>query len=161
VIEKLAVLCAGNICRSPMAFGLLGAEPALTGIGLSSAGLMAEVGAPPSTEAIRLLASRGIDIGSHRARQATAELLGSQDLILVMEHWQRAWIGSRWPFLIGRVFLVGHWGGYEIADPYGGSARDYERALGGIEQGIREWVPRLTLPGARAASRPGDRSETD
>jgi protein-tyrosine phosphatase len=153
MIEKLAVLCAGNICRSPMAFGLLGARPELAGLELSSAGLMAEVGAPPAPEAIRLLASRGIDIRNHRARQATVELLRNQDLILVMEHWQRAWIGGRWPSLIGRVFLVGHWGGYEIADPYGRSLEGYEHALEGIEQGIREWVPRLMKSGSPARSR--------
>ncbi len=143
MIEKLAVLCAGNICRSPMAFGLLGSRPELAGTGLSSAGLMAEVGASPSPEAIRLLASRGIDIRSHRARQATAGLLRAQDLIFVMEHWQREWIGARWPFLIGRVYLIGHWGGYEIDDPYGRPVRDYERALARIEQGIGDWLPHL------------------
>ncbi len=146
MIGKLAVLCAGNICRSPMAFGLLRAEPALVeaGVGLSSAGLMAEVGTPPVPEAIRLLQARGLDIRDHRARQATDELLRSHDLILVMEHWQREWIGARWPFLMGRVFLLGHWGGYEIADPYGSPAPSFERALDGIERGIRDWLPHLT-----------------
>lgn len=110
---------------------------------VSSAGLMAETGSPPVSEAVLLLQERGIDISIHRARQATETLFREQDLILVMETWQKSWVARRWPHLAGRVYLLGHWGGFEIGDPYGGGMSVFRDALEAIERGIETWKPYL------------------
>ncbi|MHB1764990.1 MAG: low molecular weight protein-tyrosine-phosphatase [Gammaproteobacteria bacterium] len=160
IIERLTVLCAGNICRSPMAWGLFRADPDLArlGIAVASAGLMAEVGSPPAALAVRVLAERGIDIRAHRAQQVTEAGLREADCILVMESWQRKWIGQRWPALTGRVFLLGHWGNFEIADPYDREIAVFRATCAEIERGVREWVPHLVHA---HANRPGTEIPAD
>lgn len=141
-----------------MAWGLLCADPELVrlGIGIESAGLMAETGSPPVTQAVCSLAERGLDIRMHRARQATYAGLREAELILVMEKWQKRWIGERWPELAGRVFLLGHWDGFEIADPYGSRIEVFRATLTEIERGTRAWVSHLVRM-HRPANRVDDR----
>ena len=128
-----------------MAWGLLRADPvcARLGITIESMGIRAETGSPPVAQAVEVLAERGIDIRMHRARQATDPALRKAELILVMEKWQQGWIRARWPELTGRVFLLGHWGGYEIADPYGSKPETFRKTLVEIERGTRDWLTRI------------------
>ena len=87
-------VCFGNICRSPMAEGIArdivarrypGAQSLVR---VSSAGVGAQDGNPPTPEAVEAMAERGIDISSHRARKVTAEILAAADLVLAMEQRQ-------------------------------------------------------------------------
>lgn len=56
---------------------------------------------------------------NHRARQLDSELGQHADLILVMEDTHRRNIGQRWPLLLGKTFLIGHFErGKQIIDPY-------------------------------------------
>ena len=86
MIDRILVVCIGNICRSPMAEGLLRLRLAgRTGVTVGSAGIAARVGEPADPMAQGLMRERGIDIAGHRARQLTPELAGAHDLVLVME----------------------------------------------------------------------------
>src|SRR6266542_2985353 len=78
MFENVLIVCVGNICRSPMAEGLLRAR--FVGhrrARIESAGLAALEGRPADPIAVELLAERGIDISAHRARQLTPELLAA------------------------------------------------------------------------------------
>ena len=66
-MKKILFVCTANICRSPMAQGLL--EHALPQAQVRSAGLGALVGMPADAAAVRLMQERGIDISAHRATQ--------------------------------------------------------------------------------------------
>ncbi|MEI8313054.1 MAG: glycine hydroxymethyltransferase, partial [Verrucomicrobiota bacterium] len=69
-------VCTGNICRSPMAEGLFRKLTAgLKGITTESAGLSAASGAPPSTDAVRVLAEKEVDISKLRSQPVTEKLL--------------------------------------------------------------------------------------
>jgi protein-tyrosine phosphatase len=77
------LLCTGNVCRSPMAEGLLKHRLAGTDVRVRSAGLL-DSGRPASDHGIAILRDRGIDISPHRSEQVTAELVASSDLVLCM-----------------------------------------------------------------------------
>src|SRR4029079_19444177 len=81
---KIAFVCTGNTCRSPMAEALareLLAKRLQTSIGkvgdfgfvIQSMGVAASPGAPAAKLAIDVLSEDGIDLGDHRARTATLE----------------------------------------------------------------------------------------
>lgn len=145
MIERITVLCTGNICRSPMAAALLthGLKARGATARVASAGLGAMLGHGADAHAIRLLAARGLDISDHRAAQfAITDGLAS-DLILVMDTEQRQRVESRWPLLQGRVYTLGHWSDEEVADPYRRGEAAFADALEKIDRGTELWLARL------------------
>lgn len=82
---EILVVCTGNICRSPMAVGLLRQDLADRGLDVDvrSAGLLTE-GRPASAHAIDVLGARGIDLRSHTSRRIVREDVAGADLILAM-----------------------------------------------------------------------------
>ena len=83
MLNRVLVVCVGNICRSPMAEAMLrarlGRRPRFE---VSSAGVGALVGHPADPFAMELMRERGLDIAAHRARQVTPELVAAHDLVL-------------------------------------------------------------------------------
>lgn len=140
MFKNLLLVCVGNICRSPTAEIL--ARHALQGrdgVQVASAGLHALAGHAIDPMAAALLRERGHDPLIHRARQATASLLGDADLILVMERAHVAQIAREWPQVSGKTFLLGRWDNSEVPDPYRQGRIAFEHAYGLIEQGISRW----------------------
>lgn len=81
------MVCTGNICRSPMAEGLLRrrlAERDCTDVEVISAGTWAYEGNPASEGARGVFRARGWDLQPHRARELTADLLREADLVVGM-----------------------------------------------------------------------------
>ena len=101
----LVFVCTGNICRSPMAEGIMkdcildeiesGGAP--LPIMVSSAGTSAVEGFPASEYAIQAASQHGIDIGSHRSTQLSDSIVEKADLILTMEPGHTAIIRQYWP----------------------------------------------------------------
>ena len=95
------------------------------------------------------MAERGLDISGHRARQLTPELIRSFELILVMEKDQQRAVEVILPSARGRVQCIGHWGGFDVQDPYRQGRPAFERSLALIERGLgdleRAFWPAATL----------------
>ncbi len=144
--QSALVVCIGNICRSPMAEGILRAHAESTGKScrIESAGIAAVVGAPADPLAVELMQQRDIDISSHRGRQITYDILRQFDLILVMEQRHRLHIEQLTPVTKGRVFTLGHWDGFDVQDPYGHPLKAFEDALRRIDQGVISWQKYLS-----------------
>lgn len=141
MIRTVLVTCTGNVCRSPMAEGLL--RQALPSVTVESAGLAAMVGCPADSIAVELMASRGVDISRHRARQFDDGLASGADLIFVMDIDQKHDIQLRYPEVSGKVFRLGERGGFDIPDPYLKPRHDLENALDLIQLGINAWLPHI------------------
>ena len=85
---KVLFVCLGNICRSPLAQGLLEKEVAARGLDWSvdSAGTAGyHSGSPPDPRSVAVAAKYGLDISRQRSRKVTAADLDSYDLILGLD----------------------------------------------------------------------------
>lgn len=141
MIKRILILCIGNICRSPMAEGLL--KQALPGYEVSSAGLGALIGQPADPHAIVLMQQQGIDISAHRARQVESWMVAAADLVLVMDMEQKDHMVMQYPLYRGKTFRLGEIGKYDIADPYRQGLETFREAAGLIEQGVAGWTERV------------------
>ena len=145
------VVCTGNICRSPVAEGLLrGALPSnlKARVEVRSAGTYAMHGNAATPEAIAAAAHCGADIGSHRARLLNKEMILGADLILAMEEHHLKTIRSAFLFKRTPVRLLGSFdprrGPEEIDDPYGEPQEAYMRAARRILTCLPEVVAEIT-----------------
>ncbi len=134
-VKHLLLVCTGNVCRSPMAAGLIRdrlQREGLSGwIHVSSAGVFALEGEPASADGVAVLAERGVDISAHRARQLDDQILGQADLVLVMEEGHRQATFARAPQHLHKVMLFSELAGEhaDVADPYRQGRAAYERTL--------------------------------
>ncbi|MGE8319967.1 MAG: low molecular weight protein-tyrosine-phosphatase [Comamonas sp.] len=140
-MQHILVLCIGNICRSPTAEALLRRQ--FPGKTIWSAGLGALVGKPADPESAAVAAQHGLDLAAHRAQQLAAWMCQKAELILVMEQSQKSALEQQYPWTRGKVFRLGEWGGFDIADPYRQSREAFEAAYSGIVRGVTDWVPRI------------------
>jgi len=110
---------------------------------VESAGLGALVGHSASEHSVELMRERGIDISSHRARQLTPEMVGTADLILVMESRHKKSLETADAAVRGKVFRLGEWRDTDISDPYRQSKAVFEGVLADIDDGVADWVEQL------------------
>lgn len=83
---SVLMVCLGNICRSPLAEGILKSKVNSKKFYVDSAGTGAwHVGNPPDLRSIEVASKYGIDITSQEARQFTQEDFDKFDLIYVMD----------------------------------------------------------------------------
>jgi len=141
MIRHILVLCIGNICRSPMAQGLL--RHSLPDRTVSSAGFEAVTGASADAVAIAVSAAAGIDISGHRARQLALGHLAAADLVLVMNDRQKSEAQLMCPAASGKVFRIGDVSGQDVPDPLGAPYAEFERAFEMIRWSVQTWAPRI------------------
>ena len=110
---------------------------------VESAGIAALAGHPADPTAQELMQERALDISAHRARQLTPTMIMDFDLVLAMETGHVKAIANMAPSARGRVYRLGKWGEFDIADPYRKSRQAFEEALAMIERGLNDWQPRI------------------
>ena len=85
---KILMVCLGNICRSPLAEGILRRKVAERGLDwtVDSAGTgNYHIGELPDPRSIAVAQAHGIDITAQRARHLVAADLDRYDLLLAMD----------------------------------------------------------------------------
>jgi protein-tyrosine phosphatase len=144
---KILLVCLGNICRSPLAEGIMrkiAAERNLD-VEIDSAGTSHwHVGEHPDARAIHAAANHGIDISKLTARQFTQEDYKNFDRIYVMDETNLEDVislaSSRADNEKVKLFLE-EAGGYfftSVPDPYYGSAGGFEKVFTLLEEAAKK-----------------------
>jgi protein-tyrosine phosphatase len=147
-LRSILFVCTANICRSPMAEGVLRSMLAARGLDadavrVESAGTHDyHAGEPPFAMAIAAAKRRGYDIAGQLARNIGPADFDRFDHILAMDRRNLAHLLAICPTRCkSKVELLLEYGtehhGSEVEDPYGGPAKGYELALDRIEDGCR------------------------
>ncbi len=159
---RILFVCAGNICRSPLAQGVF--EEVVRREGLEgeveadSAGTHGyyHAGQPPDARAQRSAAKRGIDIGPQRARRLTLEDCEEFDYIVTMDEENYRTVGAlcRASSVEVRPFLDYADGspGSEVPDPYYGGPEGFELVMDLVaeaSEGLLESIRRQHLKEGR------------
>ncbi len=136
---RLAFICTGNICRSPMAEvaarHLLEEDPLTRGrVTVSSAGTARwHVGEAMDPRARSALDRAGYTGPGSLGAFADRDYLDQQDLVVVMTTEHRREVFSRLTSRHVRVELardlIGSLRGLDVADPYYGSSEDFDTCL--------------------------------
>jgi protein-tyrosine-phosphatase len=109
-MASILVVCTGNVCRSPIAEGMLrvafasrlGADAPT----VSSAGTMGWSGSAADPNSVEAAAERGIDISEHRARELTTRDVASAILILGVSGEHAAAVVAQDPDAAPRTFAL-------------------------------------------------------
>jgi len=144
----------GNICRSPMAEGMLRKAILEAGmdrqVEVDSAGTHAyPIGSPPDPRAQQAVRQRGIDISQLRGRKVTDEDFERFDYILVMD-------GDNYDKLIQSAPPRHHakirrllafsskYPNLDVVDPYYGNPQGFEENLDMIEDAVQGLLREIT-----------------
>ena len=158
---RVAVVCLGNICRSPMADVVLNDRlDSADLLDLVSAGTGGwHVGGPMDRRAAALLTTHGYDASRHRAQQFGAAWFDEVDLVLAMDADNYADIVALGPEDRVRMFrdfdpLVRGQADRDVPDPYFGGDEGFEQVLAMVERTCDRLVAELAA--ALAAEPVGD-----
>ena len=127
------MVCLGNICRSPLAEGILRSKVSAEKVIVDSCGTgNYHVGDPPDYRSVAVAKKYGIDISNLRGRQFKASDFDSFDLIYVMDesNYQNVQRMARNEndrtkvnFILDEVYPGQN---YNVPDPYHGGTHQFE-----------------------------------
>lgn len=144
-------VCTGNLCRSPIAEGLLRQRLAAAGrtdVRVDSAGIHARDGAPPEPFAVAAAAALGAHIADQRARQFEPGDFARFNLVIAMDLGHLDFLTATRPLdssAVVRLLLedVGEFKRLEVPDPYQQDRDAFDFAARLIEVGVNDLLARL------------------
>ena len=145
-MRNVLFVCTGNICRSPMAQGLFAdLVRGRRDIEVTSAGIGAVGGQPPSPHSVEVMSELGIDIRNIRSKPLMADLVRKADFIFVMTYGHLDSMLLLFPSAAEKTFLLREFETdlpvmeREVSDPIGQSREIYREC----REQIRAALPRL------------------
>lgn len=140
---KILMVCLGNICRSPLAEGILQEKAWKAGLNwtIESAGTNGyHTGEPPHYLSIKVAAQHGIDISKQRSRKFTAADIAEYDQIYamaedVLDEMKRI-VGSKTPLQKTTLLLNELYPDQtrDVPDPWYGPEEGYHQVFALIEK---------------------------
>jgi protein-tyrosine phosphatase len=145
MFQSVLILCIGNICRSPVAEGVLKkmSDQHQLGLRISSAGVHAMVDEPAQPHSITVAQEHYIDITQHQARQLTTEIIEQHELILVTDETVRKIAMQQHSFATGKIKKIGEFRKKEIQDPYLKSKEHFDAMYVDIEMCLQDWLQKV------------------
>lgn len=129
------MVCLGNICRSPLAHGILESKLSNKEFYVDSAGTgNYHVGSPPDLRSIEVAKKYGVDISHQRCRQFDISDFDNFDIIYVMDesNFSNVVKLARNPLDISKVQRILNPENHnlkEVPDPYYGNHKDFENVF--------------------------------
>ena len=147
-MKNILFICTGNVCRSPMAEGLL-RHMAGDRVAVASAGLGAGHGQPPSAHAIEVLKKEGIDISDIRSQPVSPDLLRRADYVFTMTRDHLDMLLLLFPEMAPKTRLLrfdeaAKGGRMDVTDPIGGTRDTYEHCKDDIKRAMPHIIKLIT-----------------
>jgi protein-tyrosine phosphatase len=149
---RILMVCLGNICRSPLAEGIMQRQ-------LDQAGIQAEVdsagtigwhsGEVPDHRSIAVAANNGIDISKQKARKVVKRDFGYFDLIFAMDfsNYRDLLAMAETDEESSRIQPILAYAGIdeigEVPDPYYGNTHDFEQVYALLDSACKLIVKKL------------------
>jgi protein-tyrosine phosphatase len=149
---NILMVCLGNICRSPLAEGIMQQHLESSGMQghVDSAGVLSfHQGNPPQPGSIRVAANHGLDISQQKSRPFIIEDFDRFDLIFTMDRSVHEQISSLTtnPDQLSRTHLLLEFAGtnelFDVPDPYRMSDDAFEQVYQLIDEACRAIVLKL------------------
>lgn len=121
-LNKVLVVCYGNIYRSPLVEYLLKHNPNRGGLEVASAGFFQKEGRGCAEEYLELLGKRGYDLAAHRSKTITNDDISWADIIIIMDRKNWDLMHEMNPFALEKTVWIGAFSppmSVEVVDPYG------------------------------------------
>jgi protein-tyrosine-phosphatase len=148
--QNILFVCAANICRSPMAEGLLKNMVKNTGfapksVSIRSAGIGNTHGSDASDQAIQVMHERGLDLSRHKARTINWDIVNGSDLILCMSKDQLTNLRQTYAEAQDKIYLLTEFcdSQGDIDDPSGRPTRAFESCASQMEDLFKVLVEKI------------------
>ncbi len=148
---NILFVCLGNICRSPMAAGIMRNYFIANDIDglVDSAGTENwNVGRPADSRAVRIAMARGADISKHRARQITAGDFDRFDALIAMDRANLKSLRASAPKLHhAKISLVAE--DEDVVDPYYSDESMFELTYSILDRHCESLAKRISAQASR------------
>ncbi len=150
---RVLFLCTGNTCRSPLAEVFAAEFHSGPELVFESAGLQVNGRHPAADGSLQVAAKQGLDLGPHRSKPITADLLRDTVWVIGMTRSHAAIFRSLFKgWYGGKVGVLGAPGVdlvalktspicEEVDDPYEGNEVTYDAAGMQIRRLVQQWGP--------------------
>lgn len=150
-MTKILMVCLGNICRSPLAEGILKSKLPKNTFSIDSAGTANyHVGDPPDRRSIAVAKKYGIDILNLKGRQFEVRDFDVFDIIYVMDESNHRNVLSlarneqdknKVNFILNEIYPNQN---YDVPDPYYGGEQGFENVFKMLDEACSIIAEKLT-----------------
>ena len=148
-MNSVLFICSANICRSPMAMGLLRSmvEDSSDQWKIESSGVWDLEDQPAALNTQLVLEERGIDLNDHVSRTVTGTILSEFNLVLVMEDNHKEVLKLAFPEYTNHIYMLSEMVGkiFNIVDPIGRSLADFEETALEMERILTEGFEKISI----------------
>ena len=150
---KILMVCLGNICRSPLAEGILRSKISEKHIVASAGTISFHEGSPPDKRSTKIAKEYGVDISHQRANYFTEKHLEDFDKIFCMDlkNLEDVLSKAKSEEQRNKVSLIMEEAGVlsdekiEVPDPYYGDMSDFEKVYKMLDQACEAIVKKYEL----------------
>ena len=148
---KILMVCLGNICRSPLAEGILRSKISEKHIVASAGTISFHEGSPPDKRSTKIAKEYGVDISHQRANYFTEKHLEDFDKIFCMDlkNLEDVLSKAKSEEQRNKVSLIMEEAGVlsdekiEVPDPYYGDMSDFEKVYKMLDQACEAIVKKI------------------